>query len=557
MALTVKGVLEMAPFVACGARVLTGTDAADRPVRWVHCSEMPEAARLFRGDELLLTQGRGLSLSEDDQFQWVDDLADAGVAGVALELGVILDEVPSAVVERARIRGLIVIAMRHPAYFMAMTQAVHGAIVNSQYDALRRAEEIGRRFSRLALAGAGPQTIIDHLSSVISRPTVLADSLHQVKAVSPNDEPTVHRIANWSAHARQEHDYVDSHDGTEHVDSGGLQCVCQSIVFRGELWGSVHVLRDGFEVLDELSTLALDRAVAAIGLAFAAAEGEQRQDDDVRSALLQDLLRGRSESRAQIRERAMALGVELSTDLRVAICRPVEMADGTRPRNTNTREVRSALRVLAASLNRTIQQSWPSGLVGYSGSRVLAIFSAASDEGAVQHAFDRLAHSGSGQSDRVEFILGVSGLAQLETLPRAAADAEDAVQYALRTGRGAGVILSTCLGIDRLLLKLDETSALTDHIERELGAVLNHDAGSNAPLLPTLTTYLELAGRGTNVAKRLHIERRSLYHRLERISPHISGDLDDADTRLRLLVAIRGLAYLERSAPSRGPRNEV
>ena len=67
MTMTLREALRGEPFVQARAHVLAGLDRLDREIRWVHCSEMPQAARLFHGGELYLTQGRGLSRDEDEQ----------------------------------------------------------------------------------------------------------------------------------------------------------------------------------------------------------------------------------------------------------------------------------------------------------------------------------------------------------------------------------------------------------------------------------------------------------------------------------------------------------
>jgi purine catabolism regulator len=168
---------------------------------------MSEAGRLFQGGELLLTQGRGIGRSTAQQTKWIDDLASAGVAGVAVETGVVWPEIPRSVVDQAAKRSIPLIALKHPAYFMKMTRAVHSAIISSHYDALMHAEELGRRLSRLAMAGASLQAAMDELSSAMGHPLVLSDRAHQVEAYAPRNELTLGMIKNWQAHARQGHDY--------------------------------------------------------------------------------------------------------------------------------------------------------------------------------------------------------------------------------------------------------------------------------------------------------------------------------------------------------------
>ena len=46
-------------------RVVAGEESLDRLVRWVHAIELPDAARLLRGGELVLTTGIALPDEEE------------------------------------------------------------------------------------------------------------------------------------------------------------------------------------------------------------------------------------------------------------------------------------------------------------------------------------------------------------------------------------------------------------------------------------------------------------------------------------------------------------
>lgn len=548
MTLTLRQALEFEPFVQARARVLSGSDRLERLVRWVHCSEMPEAARLFHGGELYLTQGRGLC-QRQDQHRWVNELADADVAGVGIETGVVIDAVPDTVIQAAHERQLPIISLTTPAYFMSMTQHVHSAILDSQVEMLRRAEEIGRRFARLALRGAGMQEILDQLGSVVAAPVVLADSLHQILCYAPSTDTTVAMLAQWPAHARQGHRYADSDGGAETATSGGLTCTCQPIVFRGELWGSVHVLH-GSHRIDEVGQLSLDRAAAAIGLTFAAADGEQRHDDDARSALIQDLIYGHG-GEAPVQQRLRSLGMPVGAAMRILLFQPIERADPTQALVRSSRELRATLRAVASRLTRSLGDAGRSVLSGYDGARLMVLVSGRIPDEELTEIVRLACQPVAERRGDPDLLVGVSGESLVESLSRAASETEDAVRYGLATGAGREILLARQLGIGRLLLKLDEGSALSDHIQVVLGRLLTHDASSATPLLPTLIAYLELFGNKSDVARHLHIERRSLYHRLDRIRVLLDLDLDDAEARLQLMIAVAGLGLRERANRAR------
>src|SRR5262249_13883433 len=71
-------VLEMDAVRAGQPRVVAGEESLDRPVRWVHAIELPDAARLLRGGELVLTTGIALPDDEGLLGNYVAELAGVG-----------------------------------------------------------------------------------------------------------------------------------------------------------------------------------------------------------------------------------------------------------------------------------------------------------------------------------------------------------------------------------------------------------------------------------------------------------------------------------------------
>jgi len=88
VSLTLGEVLELASVRRARPEVLHGHHLLHRPVRWVHTSELAEAAFLLKGGELLLTTGQGLfGRGAVGETAFVEALAASGVTALALELG--------------------------------------------------------------------------------------------------------------------------------------------------------------------------------------------------------------------------------------------------------------------------------------------------------------------------------------------------------------------------------------------------------------------------------------------------------------------------------------
>ncbi|MHB1852684.1 MAG: helix-turn-helix domain-containing protein, partial [Acidimicrobiales bacterium] len=65
-------------------------------------------------------------------------------------------------------------------------------------------------------------------------------------------------------------------------------------------------------------------------------------------------------------------------------------------------------------------------------------------------------------------------------------------------------------------------------------------------LVPTLRAYLKHAGRKSDAARELGVQRRTLYQRIARVEALLGRDVDDQATRTRLTLALQGLDFLAR-----------
>ncbi|WP_328873083.1 PucR family transcriptional regulator [Streptomyces sp. NBC_00287] len=129
-ALTLREVLALDPVRAAEPELLAGEAALDRPVRWVHSSEVYEGANFLDGGELLLTNGFGLTdAAEEVRRRYVRELAARDAAGLAVEVGRSLPAMPPEVTDEARRVELPLLALHRVVPFVRITEAANRAIV--------------------------------------------------------------------------------------------------------------------------------------------------------------------------------------------------------------------------------------------------------------------------------------------------------------------------------------------------------------------------------------------------------------------------------------------
>ncbi|MFC1415333.1 PucR family transcriptional regulator [Streptacidiphilus cavernicola] len=129
-ALTLREILSFDILGDAEPEILCGENGLDRPVRWVHSSEIYEIGPLLSGGELLLTTGLGLAGADAGaRRHYVRELDERGVAGIAVELGRSLAEMPYELLDESRRRGLPLVALRAVVPFIRIAEAANTAIV--------------------------------------------------------------------------------------------------------------------------------------------------------------------------------------------------------------------------------------------------------------------------------------------------------------------------------------------------------------------------------------------------------------------------------------------
>jgi purine catabolism regulator len=129
--------------------------------------------------------------------------------------------------------------------------------------------------------------------------------------------------------------------------------------------------------------------------------------------------------------------------------------------------------------------------------------------------------------------------ARLAGLRRSFAQAQEALTLAQTLFGGDRVLLFGDLGLYHLLCRLQGCDELAEFYRQTLAPLVEYDASHNTQLVATLEAFFAHHGNASQTAESLYLHRNSLLYRLGRIR-EISGlDLDDADNRFSLQLALK------------------
>src|SRR4051794_2171272 len=309
--LTLAQVLELPVVRRALPEVIAGEEGLDRELRWAHVIEMADPSDLLKGGELVLTTGIGAGTRERDQTRWIASLLEQGAVGVAVELGTTWRErIPDPVVHACGDAGVPLVAFRRQVRFIEITEAVHAAVLNSQFELLRRGEEIHRRFTELILHGRGVPEILAELADAVGSPVVLEDAGHElVYYVSGRVGDDV-ALSAWADLHRAE-DRGEAPEGALIVD----------VRLMDSSWGRLIALAIDAP-LDDFDRVATERAALAVAIDLLGQQHEEHLRARSRGAFLSDLADDRVEE-ADARRRAEALGLGGGDSIRRGALLPV------------------------------------------------------------------------------------------------------------------------------------------------------------------------------------------------------------------------------------------
>jgi purine catabolism regulator len=471
----------------------------DRPIRWVHVTELADASPYLVGDELVLTAGvwRGRRHSAEG---FVRSLQSRDVAGIGYGLLVGDDRVPAAVQRACHDASVPLVGVPINTPFVAISQWFVERLAADREQSLRAT----LRLTSELLTAAETTTSADALASVarlLRRSTGarvwVADGTGRLLAHAGQvpDAETRRRIASAAATELM----VFNEWTVQPVTTGGARAAVLAIA----------------SAADDLETLArVDAARPVIGLILAREravhESERRLAGEVVSLVL-----GRQVEVATAR--MPYYGLDPAGRLLALVC---AVADREHALD---------------SAESWLAEGPATGVVALRGDELMLVLDAKDlrDSGAVVEAARSLAHHVSA------LAAGTGSVADdITDLRRSLVQARQACELARRRGNGA-VVSHDQTGSHELLLALQDQDVLDAFRETLLAPLEDFDAAHDSVLVPSLRTFLETGGRWQETADLLHVHVNTLRNRLEKVEALTERSLDSTPDRVDLWLALQ------------------
>ncbi|MEU5023517.1 PucR family transcriptional regulator [Streptomyces milbemycinicus] len=538
MQLTIREVLALPVMAAGRPRVIGGRDHLDRPVRWVHISDLTDLTDLLEGGELVLTTGLPLSGGARQASDYLTMLAEQDVAGLVIELGTHLKAAPDCLGTLADSVRLPVVVLSATIRFIEVTQQVHRLIVADQYDEVEFARTTHEVFTSLNIARASTTDIVTRAAQTLGAPLVLEDLSRHVLAFCAVDTPTAQLLYQWAERSRL-HASADT-------PAGGSATGSASGFATGSAWSAVSVgvgsERWGRLVLPartpnaSRARMVLERAAQSLQLHRMIQQERDALVVHAHGGLLDDLRGGRINDGAEALARASALGLTPSTHYV-----PLSVRVPGRP-DTDALTQGEVDRRLLTAVRQAVATAGQSAIVAIRREGTVSAILSCPPKGA-DSALSAVCR---GLRERLTGRGGTDGWAagtapaspSLITAAQGIAEAEHVADVGLTMPETNRLYRSTDVRLRGLVALLRDDHRVQAFAETELGRLLDHDARTGDNLLTLLRTHLDCAGSKTHTARLTGLSRPTLYSRLRTIERILDVSLESAESRTSLHTAL-------------------
>lgn len=520
--------------------------APETTITWaVNVRAQPPAFPDIYGGELALVSLDVLRSydSRISLFEVVQSLAQVGVRALAVR-----DEVSQTTLTAAGDLGVSLLILPENSSLAAIERAVNRLILNQSAQLTQRALEIQRQLSQLAADNRDLNSLLQIMARASGKPVVLHDDAGVLMAQvypnmsrrSSNGRSLVQSLP-YGAFQTWLNEEASTAHGAIRASPIGYTTVLK-VEKRVAGYLSLVVTGDDLGEFDRL-LLTYGGDVCAIELAKNRAI--ESAVEQARGDWVQMWLSGTPADDDLLATRAQQAGFDLESAYIVVVFRAVTEAGTTLP-----------LESLISLVRDDMTRRQISGAIGQYVDVIVVLYPVEGSVGASRAMVDELRERLALRTPSGLVSAGISRPVQgLAALREAYREAKDALGIANQLGDDEHATYYGDLKLYQLLLALKERNL--DHLQRfydeALRPLVEHDGRKQGDLVRTLNGFFEANGNLAKAAADLDVHRNTLVYRLDRISELTGLDLNDADNRLILHLALkiqRVLAALHHIEPS-------
>jgi purine catabolism regulator len=421
---------------------------------------------------------------------------------------------------------------------------------------LERVTTIHSRLSRMVLNGEGLDALVVTLSHLLSRPAVVQDRFYKLLAASEGAEDELvpaevfedARVADRVKKILQEHRPAQFPVFPELGMHRSR--VMAPIVVAKETVGYLSILENE-RPIEDLDFTTAEHAATVLALEVMKERTAFEVENRLKGSFTDDLLNGTYTDERAMTARARHLGYNLAQHYHLLLIEPDELVPihSRRRGEAETARVRADLEDIVQGF---VQKSAPGSIVAPKG-QGLVVLVPETFIGTNPQAVEALAQNLHARVVQVLPDLPISvgagrlckGIADFKESFQEARRALDIIR---RCHKRNQVVFFHALGVYRLFSLIEDRAELMQLAEQTLGPLLEYDRQHGTTLVRTLGYYLESGRNLESSARAMFIHVNTLKYRLKRIQEIARIDLNSAEQRFNVHLAVKILQAIGHEA---------
>jgi purine catabolism regulator len=510
--ISVRDVLRLA--LPPGTTVAAGATGLAHQVTWVTTlrATLPAFVNLRGGELALISVAAAQALDERLTLaNLVERLAHVPVAAIGA-----IGEVSAEANAAATAARIPLLRLPNDADLREVEREVQRLIGDYEAQLERRAAQLADLLTRRSLAGAGISGLLETIAERTGQGTGYYSATGELRSLAARGATRV-ALQTLRPTAAGSTNHLGREIWVQPL--GGNQIDSRS---GGDRMGFLALAG---EVQDDWDRLAARQGAAALALELAKEHAVQAAEERLRGDFVQAVLAGPPADSEALMRRGQELGYDLRLPHVALLCSVGEAGEAAAAQAAGLLGTALAAMSIAAPTMRRDDG-------------VLCYLPLAERGPRASELAEQLRARIANEIPSVVLALGKDA-ASVATWSRSLREAEQALLLGRQLLDTRRVLEFADLGVYRLLALLRESSELWEFYRATLAPLADYDRAQDAELLKTLDAFFANLGNLTRTAEALHVHRNTLLYRLGRIG-EISGlDLNDAEDRLALWLALK------------------
>lgn len=503
--LTIEDVMKKKIFDC--AKLIGGAKGQVTTIKWVHIIEHMDAVKLLKGNELILTTGIHLKNHQQVFVNFIEQLIESKAAGLCIELGSSVQEIPDQVKQIANDAHFPLIIFEREVAFVEITQEIHSVLINQQYEMVKNLEDYAQQINKYTLTASNYEQILMHLYKHLKLQVIFT-----FNGQKPIFIPNLHQ---------EKYDTLLSQVNDQLVEKQFIRC---EVNILNQYYGEVCLLSSQ-RAITEYDTLILDRTVIALSQYLLRDLYIEEKKGMENREILEAWLNGTAHYE-ELKQFIQEQHPRITTSNWVVILHQIQ----DRPKGDvtyyklYTRNVFEKLGFFPFLIEKNHQLIF-----------ILAdLREQESYKQRIQQAIEQIHDNNKKiKYSNLDILFAVGKyVPTLQEVHHSFATAKDTLQIRLKSH--ALPYFYEDLYLHHIVFQLHKSPFLMDMVADKLHPLIDYDQKHHSHLVETLKIYLKSNGLKKEAADRLFIVRQTLYHRLDKIEQLLGEDFMQPEKRLLL-----------------------